>query len=114
MTTPKLDIDVQFLYYSNQLPQESQLLVYRIVQELVNNAVKHASAEQIIIQFIENESDYVIIAEDDGKGFDINILNHLHSAGFHNIRSRVEFLKGTMQIESQINIGTNIELKFPK
>lgn len=114
MTTPKLDIDVQFLYYSNQLPPESQLLVYRIVQELVNNAVKHASAVQIIIQFIENEADYVIIVEDDGKGFDIGNLNHLHSAGFHNIRSRVEFLKGTMQIESQINIGTNIEIKFPK
>ncbi|MPS66771.1 histidine kinase [Chryseobacterium sp.] len=114
MATPKLDIDVQFLYYTNQLPPESQLLVYRIVQELVNNAVKHAAAEQIIIQFIENESDYVIIAEDDGKGFDTSILNHLHSAGFHNIRSRVEFLKGTMQIESQINIGTNIEIKFPK
>jgi len=41
-------------------------------------------------------------------------LNHLHSAGFHNIRSRVEFLKGTMEIESQLNIGTNIEIKFPK
>lgn len=114
MTTPKLDIDVQFLYYSNQLPPESQLLVYRIVQELVNNAVKHASAEQIIIQFIENEADYVIIVEDDGKGFDTDIVNHLHSAGFHNIRSRVEFLKGTMQIESQPKIGTNIEIKFPK
>ncbi|WP_053077124.1 sensor histidine kinase [Chryseobacterium sp. BLS98] len=114
MTTPKLDVDVQFLYYSNQLPLESQLLAYRIIQELVNNAVKHAKASQIIIQLIENESEYVIIVEDDGKGFDINTLNHSHSAGFHNIRSRVEFLKGTMQIESQINIGTNIEIKFLK
>lgn len=114
MATPTLDVDVQFLHYSNQLPLESQLLVYRIVQELVNNAVKHAAAEQIIIQFIENESDYVIIVEDDGEGFDTQILNHAHSAGFHNIRSRVEFLKGTLQIESQINVGTNIEIKFPK
>lgn len=114
MTTPNLDVDVQFLHYSNQLPLESQLLVYRIVQELVNNAVKHAAAEQIIIQFIENDSDYVIIVEDDGNGFDVNMLNHSHSAGFHNIRSRIEFLKGTMQIESQINIGTSIEIKFPK
>ncbi|AZA49359.1 sensor histidine kinase [Chryseobacterium carnipullorum] len=114
MTTPNLDVDVQFLYFTNQLPPESQLLVYRIIQELVNNAVKHATAHQIIIQFIENESDYVIIVEDDGKGFDINTLHHSHSAGFHNIRSRVEFLKGIMQVESQINIGTNIEIKFPK
>ncbi|KFF23300.1 sensor histidine kinase [Chryseobacterium vrystaatense] len=114
MTTPELDVDVQFLHYSNQLPLESQLLVYRIVQELVNNAVKHAGAEQIIIQFIENESDYAIIVEDDGKGFDTTLLNNSHSAGFHNIRSRVEFLKGAMHIESQINIGTSIEIKFPK
>lgn len=114
MTTPELDVDVQFLHYSDQLPLESQLLVYRIVQELVNNAVKHAGAEQIIIQFIENESDYAIIVEDDGKGFDTSLLNYSHSAGFHNIRSRVEFLKGTMNMESQINIGTSIEIKFPK
>ena len=114
MTTPNMDIDVQFLHYSNQLSLDSQLIVYRIIQELVNNALKHADAEQIIIQVIENELDYFLIVEDDGKGFDIDKLNQSNSAGFHNIRSRIEFLRGTMQIESQINIGTSIEIKFPK
>lgn len=114
MTNRQLDIDVQFLHYSNQLALDRQLLVYRIIQELVNNAIKHAQASQIIIQIIENDVDYFIIVEDDGKGFDLNEVNKSHSAGLHNIHSRIEFLKGTVQIESQINLGTSIEIKFPK
>lgn len=114
MTNQKLDVDVQFLHYSNQLSLDSQLIVYRIIQELVNNALKHANAHQIIIQIIENENDYVIIVEDDGNGFNPNYLKKSQSAGFHNIQSRIEFLKGTVQIDSQVNIGTSIEVKFPK
>lgn len=114
MSNQQLDIDVQFLHYSNQLALDSQLLVYRIIQELVNNAIKHANAQQIIIQIIENEMDYFIIVEDDGKGFDLQEVEKSPSAGLHNIRSRIEFLKGTVQIESQLNLGTSIEIKFPK
>ena len=109
-----LDIDVQFLSYTNSLDKENQLLVYRIIQELVNNAIKHAHAEQIIIQFVEDETNYTVTVEDDGKGFDLNNTKLTQSAGLHNIQSRVQFLKGNLNIHSEIDLGTSIEFHFPK
>lgn len=113
MSNDQLDVDVQFLSYTDSLNKETQLFVYRIIQELVNNAIKHANASQIIIQFVE-DSNYTITVEDDGKGFDINDLKLNQSAGLHNIQSRVEFLKGTLNIHSEENLGTSIEFQFPK
>ena len=114
VSNPNLEIDVQFLSYKNSLHQEQELLVYRIIQELVNNAIKHANASQIIIQFVEDEKQYMVTVEDDGKGFDMKQLNQSQSAGLHNIQSRVEFLKGQIQVNSEINLGTSIEFHFPK
>ena len=113
MSNDQLDVDVQFLSYTNSLNKETQLFVYRIIQELVNNAIKHANASQIIIQFVE-DFNYSITVEDDGKGFDVNDLKLTQSAGLHNIQSRVEFLKGTLNIHSEENLGTSIEFQFPK
>ncbi|WP_282628337.1 ATP-binding protein [Empedobacter sedimenti] len=114
MSNDHLDIDVQFLSYTKSLDKENQLLVYRIIQELVNNAIKHAQAEQIIIQFVEDENNYTVTVEDDGKGFDMNNTKLTQSAGLHNIQSRVQFLKGNLNIHSEIDLGTSIEFQFPK
>lgn len=114
MSNAHLDIHIEFLSYTDSLSQDQQLLVYRIIQELVNNAIKHAGASQIIIQLVEEENEIVVTVEDDGKGFDIDKLNLKKSAGFHNIQSRVQFMKGTLQIQSEENIGTSIEFTFPK
>jgi len=83
MSNEQLDIDVQFLSYTNSLDKEHQLLVYRIIQELVNNAIKHAHSTQIIIQFVEDENNYSVTVEDDGKGFDMNNTKLTQSAGLH-------------------------------
>ncbi|MCT1522978.1 ATP-binding protein [Sphingobacterium hotanense] len=114
MSTDTLDVDVQFLHYDKQLPIDKQLIVYRIIQELVNNAIKHAKPAQILIQVVEEENSYQITVEDDGAGFDPKALKNNQSAGLHNIQSRVEFLKGSVQINSEINQGTSIEFQFPK
>lgn len=114
MSNDQLDIVVQFLYYKNKLQKDKQLLVYRIIQELVNNAIKHAEATQILIQIVEESSDYTITIEDDGKGFDLKEVKGNHSAGLHNIQSRVDFLKGTFQIHSEKEVGTSITFSFPK
>lgn len=113
MSHEEMEVTVQFLNYSGQLPAEKQIIVYRIIQELVNNAIKHAAAHQIYIQLSENESRMFIIVEDDGIGFDPVKLNGQKSAGMHNIQSRLDFLGGTMHIESQNGIGTTVELDFP-
>lgn len=108
-----LDIHTEFINYRNSLSEEKQLIIYRIIQELVNNAIKHADASEIIIQISQEESVLNLTVEDNGKGFDQKVLNVKKTAGFHNIESRVQFLKGTMNIISELNIGTSIELQIP-
>lgn len=114
MKNNNLDIHVNFLSYSKTLDKDKQLFVYRIIQELVNNAIKHAEAKHIIIQFVEETNLYQITVEDDGKGFEANNLEFENSAGFINIKSRIQFLKGTFEVHSQKNLGTSFEFNFPK
>lgn len=113
MSNSSLDIHPEFINYSNSMPEEKQLIMYRIIQELVNNAIKHADTSEIIIQISEEDSVLNLTVEDNGKGFDPTQLDKRKTAGFHNIESRVQFLKGTMNIRSELNIGTSIELQIP-
>ncbi|MGU3375007.1 ATP-binding protein [Chryseobacterium sp. M5A1_1a] len=113
MSNTTLHIHTEFIKYSNTISEKKQLLLYRIIQELVNNVIKHADASEIIIQISEEKNVLNLTVEDDGKGFDHAALDMRKIAGFHNIESRVQFLKGTMDITSELNIGTSIELQIP-
>lgn len=113
MSNTALDIHTEFINYSNSLSEEKQLIVYRIIQELVNNAIKHAQTSEIIIQISEEENVLNLTVEDNGQGFDLKSFNLKKTAGIHNIESRVQFLKGTMNIRSEMNIGTSVELQIP-
>lgn len=114
MVNNNLEIHVTFLEYTKNLDVDKELFVYRIIQELVNNAIKHANANQIIIQFVEEKNSYHVVVEDDGIGFDMNNLEFKNSAGYINIQSRVQFLKGTFELYSEKNQGTSFEFNFPK
>ncbi len=114
MSNDKIEIDVQFLHYTFPMSKEQELITYRIIQELVNNAIKHASPHQIIIQVVEEDERYSITVEDDGRGFEIDKLKNNNSAGLHNINSRIRFLNGNLHIQSSIELGTSIEFYFPK
>lgn len=113
MSSNVLEIHTEFIGYTDSLSEERQLIIYRIIQELVNNAIKHADASEIIIQISEEDDVLNLTVEDNGKGFDPTVSEVRKTAGFHNIESRVRFLKGTMNITSELNIGTSIELQIP-
>lgn len=91
----------------------TEVFIYRIIQELVNNAVKHAEPGEIIVQLAMSPVKTCITVEDNGKGFDQNILSTTKGAGMTNITYRVQYLGGTTDIVSDPDNGTsvNIELK---
>ena len=99
--------DVDFQYYN--LPEKMDHLVvlniYRIIQELLNNAIKHSKAKEILLQINHEEDDIVIQFEDDGIGFDINNLDK-RGMGLDNIKSRINYLKGSVNVESKHAEGT--------
>ncbi|WP_326984320.1 ATP-binding protein [Chryseobacterium sp. MYb264] len=108
-----LEIHTEFMNCNHSLSKEKQLIIYRIIQELVNNSIKHAEASEIIIQLSEEEKVLHVTVEDNGKGFDYQNTDIRKTAGFHNIDLRVRFLKGTMSITSRLNTGTSAELQIP-
>jgi signal transduction histidine kinase len=95
------------------MPQHVQLNVYRIISELVLNAVKHSKSADIT-DFIETaEKNIIIIVKDNGPGFDIVQANNSSSLGLKNIKSRVAYLKGAIQITSVLQKGTHITITIP-
>ncbi|HPH30802.1 MAG TPA: sensor histidine kinase [Chitinophagaceae bacterium] len=95
-----------------QVEQTAAIAVYRIVQELLNNTMKHAAAKTAIVQLSRTDAGINITVEDDGKGFDPVILSGGKGIGWSNIQSRVEYLKGKMDVRSTPGNGTSVNIEF--
>jgi signal transduction histidine kinase len=94
-----------------QLDRNVAISVYRIVQELLNNIMKHAKASEAIIQLGQDKGNFTITAEDNGIGFDASSIK-LESMGWTYIRNRVEVLKGKLDIQSAPDKGTSVFIEF--
>lgn len=96
------------------LDQTLAVTVYRIVQELVSNALKHAKAHTVLVQVhrLEKEKLLAITVEDDGVGLDPKKLNQSAGMGWQNIQSRVDFLKGRLDVQSSPGNGTSIMIEI--
>ncbi|MDO5523162.1 MAG: histidine kinase [Bacteroidia bacterium] len=100
-------------YYASNLAEitdrNKQLSIYRIVQELVNNAVKHADASAIFLQCTVENGLLLIAIEDNGKGFDPQ--TNQRNMGLNNIETRVKYLNGKINIDSSPGNGTSINIE---
>jgi signal transduction histidine kinase len=85
--------------------------VYRIIQETLQNTIKHAKAKNVTLDFSTNASELWIQIKDDGIGF--NTKKFKKGIGLKNMKSRVEKLNGTLEIESAMHKGTQIHIKIP-
>lgn len=95
-----------------QVEQTTSITIYRIVQELINNSIKHASAKTAIVQVSKSETGISITVEDDGKGFDTAALKNVKGMGWSNIQSRVEYLKGKADVQSEPGKGTSVHIEL--
>lgn len=94
------------------IDQTTSITIYRIVQELINNTMKHAAATNSIVQLSKTGDKLTITVEDDGKGFDTACLHMGKGIGWTNIMNRVEFLKGKLDINSRIGKGTSVLIEL--
>jgi len=93
-----------------RLATNVEIMLYRIIQELLNNIVKHAGAGNAIVQLIRDDNRLSITVEDDGRGFDTAAMNA--GTGLETVKSRVNYLAGSITIESSINVGTTVMMEF--
>ena len=111
-TTKLLILKYQSLGMEHRLSQSTEIIIYRIVQELLNNILKHASASEAFVQVIKEENRLSVVVEDNGKGFDPNLPDNKIGAGLVNVRSRVEYLKGQLDVHAEPGKGTLINIEF--
>jgi two-component system NarL family sensor kinase len=109
---------IQLVYQSfemdeNSISKNSSSTIYRIIQELVNNILKHANAQTALIQLIRKNDALSITVEDNGKGFDKTILQNSDGIGYLNLQNRVTYLGGTIDIQSGIGNGTSVNIEIP-
>ncbi|MBP8213141.1 MAG: ATP-binding protein, partial [Saprospiraceae bacterium] len=105
------DIDFQYYEMPDKIDKMISLSVYRIVQELLTNSLKHAQATEILIQINTEEDELVIQYEDDGIGFDQSNLKR-KGMGLENIRSRVNYMHGSISIESENAMGMAVMIRI--
>ncbi|MEW8958939.1 MAG: sensor histidine kinase [Moorella sp. (in: firmicutes)] len=95
------------------LPQKVEFAVYRIIQEALNNVIKHARATDVSILLEKREHVLRLIVEDNGRGFDIEAPNAKKGLGLFSMRERASLLGGSLVVESQEGRGTTIYADIP-
>ncbi len=97
-----------------RLEATAELGLYRIAQELLNNALKYSHASCIAIQLIRHATTVVLMVEDDGVGFDaVDLRKNMQGIGFKNIQARVASLGGTFSLETALNEGVLATVEIP-
>lgn len=95
------------------LAREKNVLVFRIAQETLQNAVKHAKAKNIDLVVKYGNDLFTMIIKDDGIGFNLSAARENNSLGLRNMISRADLLKGTIDINTTRSMGTIITLQIP-
>ena len=101
-------IDGEFYGLEQRMEPSVEIVIYRIVQELLNNAVKHSGASTILAQVMRQQNNLTITVEDNGLGFNKETV--MQGAGLKNIQSRVDYLKGQLDIQTTPGSGTSVHI----
>lgn len=95
-----------------ELEQGAAITIYRIVEELLGNILKHAGATQAIVQLSRSGHQLSITVEDDGRGFDTSILQSGQGMGWSIIRSRIGYLRGQLNVQSSPGKGSSVLIEL--
>ncbi|MGZ8545345.1 MAG: tetratricopeptide repeat-containing sensor histidine kinase, partial [Flavisolibacter sp.] len=107
-----LKISFQVYGMEQRLNSNVEMVLFRILQEILNNIIKHAHATEVIIQFNKHPDRLTITIEDNGRGFNVAEVSGKDHAGIQTIQSRVDYLNGHLNIESTQGIGTTVVMEF--
>lgn len=99
-------------YGMERLQAATEIMLYRIIQELLNNIMKHSQATEAVIQFNRENNQLSITVEDNGCGFNVDADSGSGRAGLESVKSRVNYLNGSLSIDSQQQIGTTVMMVF--
>src|SRR5215813_7905000 len=99
--------------FSGNLPLDVGLPLFRVLQQAVNNAIKHSGEKRVEVQLREDSGEIHLIVHDSGKGFDVETAMRGKGLGLTSMRERVRLVNGTIAVESWPMSGTNIDVRVP-
>src|SRR6185437_6592820 len=109
----KLKISLETTGLNDRMDNDVEIVLYRVIQEAVNNVIKHAQASALDIQLVNEDRMVSVTVEDNGKGFDAANLEKFEGIGLKNIKARINYLKGNFEVSSQPRKGTLIVIHVP-
>ena len=109
-----INIELQHFGLDKRLESSKEIFIFRIIQELIANIVKHAKATEANISITLHEAIISIIIEDNGVGIPEEALLKNKGLGIRNIKKRIQSITGTMNIDSYTNKGTSIIIEIPR
>ncbi|RCH55525.1 hypothetical protein DJ568_06430 [Mucilaginibacter hurinus] len=109
----KLRVAVETAGLNDRLDSDVEIVLYRVIQECVNNVIKHARATMLDIQLVNEDNEIAVTIEDNGRGFDTSDKEKFEGIGLKNITTRIEYLKGTVDISSAPGKGTLVAIHVP-
>lgn len=95
------------------IDETKKIMIYRLVQEIISNVKKHAQAKTILLQLFLHQKEITLMVEDDGIGFNYQQALKKEGLGLKSINTRIEFLDGKIDWDSQIDQGTTIIINIP-
>ncbi len=107
-----LQVKMQAYGMDKRLSTSTEIMLYRIIQELLNNIIKHSEATEAILQFNKDGQRLMVTVEDNGHGFGIQDPDGQQHTGLDTIRNRVQYLNGNITIESHRETGTTVMMEF--
>jgi two-component system, NarL family, sensor kinase len=107
-----MNIELDFSDFINDLTLNQQTALFRITQELFNNTIKHAGADEIKLKMETVNNQHHLVYQDNGIGFTQSEIIKGH--GFYSVLTRVRFLKGSYSIEAPPHGGFSIQITFPR
>lgn len=108
-----LKVNFEASGFSDQLEHNEEVILYKVIQELVSNIIKHAKATELTINLINDKGSIKALVKDNGFGFDLSKMNSFEGIGLKNIKTRVDYLKGKIDFNSAPNKGTEVNIFVP-
>ncbi|MCM4157346.1 hypothetical protein DHD80_15170 [Gramella sp. AN32] len=109
----KLVIEVEDHGMDKRLENSLEITIFRIIQELITNVIKHSGAQEAVIHLTHHGEMINIMVEDDGRGFNVSEVDYKEGMGIYSIQKRVEYLEGTVDVESVPEKGTTVIINIP-
>jgi signal transduction histidine kinase len=109
----ELKIEVKEHGMDQRLENSLEITVFRMIQELIANVIKHAHATEVVISLTHYDQSINLMVEDNGIGFDISQIKPQETMGLHSIQKRMESLGGSVTVDSIPQKGTSIIIDIP-